>query len=691
MFPKRPNAQRVWGKRWLRAMAAPRDGEIQLESIPVNLAAAEGEGKLRKFSMVAYTGQKMNVAGFWDAPVVIDLNGMKKGNGKKPILLDHDPRQRVGHSEAVSVNGASMGVDGVISGASPAAEEVSLSSANGFPWQASVGLMVSEVTFVKEGKSVTVNGQHHEGPVYVARKSTLKEVSFVTMGADDHTSAKVAASAKLREQNMNEFEKWLQAMELDAATLTEAQAKALKAKFDAEVAAKNPTTSPVTPPAATPLQASEPSAEDVVKVRRQALAAEEKRVAAILKAAEQHPEIRAQAIAEGWTDVQTELAVIKAERAKPPAIHSSSTPLEGIVVEAALAQAGGMQNLDKRFKPEVLEAAHKQYQGRISLQEILLQAARQSGYSYHSPHQAIRGNLKDVLKAAFSTISLPGILSNTANKSLLDGFTYAEQAWRAISSVSSANDFKQMSRYRLTDNMVFEKVGKSGEIKHGTVGEETFTNQVETYGKMLSITREDIINDDLGALTAVPRLLGTGAGDALNDVFWADWLDDASFFSTGNANYITGAGTTLQISQLDALNLKFAKQTKPNGKPLGMTPSILLVPPELWATALELMQSTTINTGGAATATQVPNKNIWAGRFQVVMSAYLTSATAWYLLADPMRLSAIEVAFLNGVQSPTVENAEADFNKLGIQMRAYMDFGTGKQDYRAAAKSKGAT
>ncbi len=664
--------------------------EIKLESIPVDLAAAEGESKLRKFSMTAYTGQKMTVSGFWDAPVVVDLNGMLKGNGKKPILLDHDPRQRVGHSETVSVNGSNMSVEGIISGASPAAQEVSLSSANGFPWQASVGLMVSQVTFVKEGKQVTVNGQQHEGPVYVARKSTLKEVSFVTMGADDHTSAKVAASAKQREVSM-EFSKWLEAMGFDAQSLSDQQAKGLQAKFDAEQKANTPEAK-TEAPAETVVQAAAPTVEETVKKHREAIAAEESRVAAIAKIAEKFPEIRAQAIKEGWDDTKTEVAVLRAERPTGPAIHSKSGGnVPALVIEAALCQKGKLNDAEKRFDDKTLQAAHDAYKGEVRLGQILLDAAYQNGYS-GSPTKGITpGNLREVLQASFSTVSLPGIFSNTANKFLLEGFNYAEQAWTSISSRRSVNDFKQVTSYRLTDDMKFELIPKGGEIPHGKLGEESFTNQVKTWGKMFSLTREDIINDDLSALNAVPRLLGTGAGDALNERFWTVWQDDASFFSSGNNNYITGAGTTLQVSQLNALNLKFMKQTKPNGRPLGLTPTILLVPPELWGTALELMTSTNFNTGGAATDTKVPDRNIWANRFQIVVSAYLTSATAWWLLSDPQRLSAIEVAFLNGVTSPTTDTAEVDFNKLGIQMRAYMDFDMSKQDYRAGAKSKGAS
>jgi hypothetical protein len=90
------------------------------------------------------------------------------------------------------------------------------------------------------------------------------------------------------------------------------------------------------------------------------------------------------------------------------------------------------------------------------------------------------------------------------------------------------------------------------------------------------------------------------------------------------------------------------------------------------------------------------NANPHLGKFEVVSSVYLSNASftgasskAWYLLADPNRLPSIEVAFLNGVDRPTVEKTDADFNTLGIQFRGYIDFGVREQDFRGALKMKG--
>ena len=106
-------------------------------------------------------------------------------------------------------------------------------------------------------------------------------------------------------------------------------------------------------------------------------------------------------------------------------------------------------------------------------------------------------------------------------------------------------------------------------------------------------------------------------------------------------------------------------------------------------TALQVNETTTANK-------PKPANNPHVGKFDVVSSVYLANASftnasskAWYLLADPNRLPAIEVAFLNGIDRPTVEKTDADFNTLGILFRGFIDFGVREQDWRGGLLVKG--
>ncbi len=298
------------------------------------------------------------------------------------------------------------------------------------------------------------------------------------------------------------------------------------------------------------------------------------------------------------------------------------------------------------------------------------------------------------LQAGFSTIDIGGILSNVTNKFLLEGFFSVERTWRNITAVRNVSDFKTVTSYRLVGKDQYEKVAPGGELKHGTLGEQAYTNKAETYGLILAIDRRDIINDDLGAITTVPRKLGRGSGLKINDVFWSIFMNNAAFFTAGNNNYLTGADTALGIDGLTKAEVAFNNLVDPDGKPLGVMPQVILVPTALSAMGTMLFKSLEFRDTTANTKTPVANPH--QGKFRVEVSRYLSntqytgfSDKAWYLLADPTDLPVIEVAFLNGQESPTIETADADFNMLGVQMRGYHDFGVNLQEPRGGVKSKG--
>jgi hypothetical protein len=260
--------------------------------------------------------------------------------------------------------------------------------------------------------------------------------------------------------------------------------------------------------------------------------------------------------------------------------------------------------------------------------------------------------------------------------------------------VRNVSDFKTVTSYRLIGKDQYELVAPGGELKHGTLGNEQYTNKADTYGLVLSIDRRDIINDDLGAITTVPRKLGRGSGLKINDVFWTTFLNNGAFFTVGNKNFLSGAATALSIDGLTGAEVAFMDQVDSDGKPIGIMPAILLVPTALSAIGSQLFKSLELRDTTANSKFPVANPH--QGKFRVEVSRYLAnaaytgnSAKAHYLLADPNDLPVIEVAFLNGQESPTIETTEADFNVLGIQSRGYHDFGVALQDFKGGVKSKG--
>ncbi len=644
---------------------------------------AMGEGKpgLPRFNLVAYTGAAMRLAG-WRFPVVVDLAGLAIPSQMRPIRLGHDASMGVGHTESIRVENGQLVASGTVSRDTATAREVVASSRNGFPWQASIGASAEESEFVRDNQNVIVNGKEFSGPLNVVRKATLGEISFVDLGADGQTSASVAAEAITHEEITT--------------VPKENQTGASENTSEPPVAAAATVTQET--PTHPPIERVNPQPNTAAALRAEAVA-ESERIAAIRRiCGSAYPQIELEAIRDGWDITRCELGVMRAERPTVPnVIIAVQTVLDNTMLEAACAQTAKLQGVEKHYPSEALEAAAKRFRGGISMQEILLEAAWANGYSgrnFRDSRAVLHAAFGPSIQAGFSSVDIGGILANVANKFLLEGFFSVEQTWRNICSVRNVNDFKTVSSYRLVGKDQYEVIAPGGQIKQGTLGNEKYTNQANSYGLMLSIDRRDIINDDLGAITTVPRKFGRGSGLKINDVFWTAFLNNPTFFSANNKNYLTGVDTVLGIDGLTKAEVAFMDQVDTDNKPIGVMPAIMLVPTSLSALGSQLFRSTDIRDTTANN--KYPISNPHQGKFRVEVSRYLAnsaytgnSAKAWYLLAAPADLPVIEVAFLNGQESPIIETAEADFNVLGIQMRGYHDFGVALQDPRAAIKSKG--
>jgi len=620
--------------------------KITIDSGVEFLRAADGESAAgpKKFRIVAYTGAPIR-QGWSREPVIIDMAGMQLP-ATVPVVLGHDySLGSILGQGTPKLEGGQLIVEGEILARNGNADQVAALAEAGYQFQASVGADVRRHQKFDADVATTVNGAAHVGPLRVVKASSLREVSFVTLGADSQTSVAIAA-----EEAAEEFP-----MAHDANS-TPDQATA-KSEAPAIVAGGAPINESL------PVNAKGGDGASLGD-NQPAMDALRKQIVA---------------------DIRAELlGGVRNERPTAPAVHVvANVAPTAEVIEASFALQGGLPGAEQTYDAKVLEAAHKARR-ELSLGEVIVQAAVANGYD--GPRRLNASTLRPILAAAWATHSISGILSNTANKFLLAGFNGVESAWRSISSVRSVNDFKTLTSYRLNGGFKFDKVANGGELKNAAASEESRTISAETYGIMTSVTRTDLINDDLSALTAVPQRIGRGGALKLNDVFWADFVNDGEFFTSGRNNLSAGS-LALSLANLKALATKFRKLKDPDGNPVAVEPRILLVPPDLELTAAEIMGSSLL-VGGSSAA---PDRNVLAGRYQVVSSVYLTNTTDYYLLASPADMPVMEVAFLNGVQSPIVETAEADFNTLGVQMRGYFDFGVAKAEYLAGVKCDSAT
>lgn len=420
----------------------------------------------------------------------------------------------------------------------------------------------------------------------------------------------------------------------------------------------------------------------------------------------------ADAIESKMSQTDFELALLRSIRTRVGTFATQShRDINDEVFEAALAMQTSLPNIEKHYSEQTLSAVDKHGLRSFGLQELLIRIACQNGYVARPAERIGVGNIRTVLEycfppatarlaASFSTINLPGILGNIANKELLAGYMEEDQTWREISSIKSVNNFFQHTSYRMLDNLEYELLPPGGMISHGTLDQESYTRQVKTYARMISLERTQIINDDLGAFDDLRTRIGRGAAKKFNNIFWAAFINNSSFFTTARTNYLEGATTNLGGDGVGlGLTLtKYRKMTSPAAdglKRVGQSmsrPTIILVPPELEIIARQLNVSANFVTGANAT---IPGSNVFVNLFRPVVQSRLSdsaftgnSATAFYLFGDDLK--PMVVSFLNGRQTPTVESADADFNVLGIQFRGYHDFGSDQAEYLSGTKSKGA-
>lgn len=698
------------------AKSTKRDAYISAPVVITASSAVAGQPvRPPRIDIVAYNGGELLVDGF-DLPVVIDFAGAQIP-ATLPLNVDHcqDLGSLLGSGQTVLANN-SLSITGTITADNAKSREVvRLATQEAFPWQASIKAIVLSSRRIPPGQQFTANGRTFTGPMIHAIESQVTHCAVLGEGADQTSFVSIAAKAAqkvLKGSAAMTFEEWVAKMGLDPATLAPELVAILKPKYDAEYPAMpaEGAAAPVAPVAAAsgepekppvPVAAASASSSQSVLLAagRKIQADEVRRVAAIQAKAKGFPLIEAKAIEEGWTADKTELEVYKQNRGQGPAIHVKTFDSSPKVLEAAFCQGGKLRNIEKHFDARTLDTAYTQYRGAVSMQRVLIEAAMRNG-EHVPPGRLAASSLGRVLRAAFSTGDLSGTLSNVANKFLLDGYNSTagmEKARKISGTPKSVADFKENKSFRMIDGGDFEELSPTGKIAHGTLSEESFANQAKTRAKMYKITRTDLINDDLGTFDQLRAMIGMGSARTFLKGFWTEFLADLStFYTVARLNYQEGAATALSSAALTTALTLFRKQQTPQGTDLDLEPKYLLCPPELEGTADELYTSRTLVYGGGSASKQ-PSDNTHAGKYEPVVVSQLSntnitgnSTKHWWLLPEPMvGMRVIEVCYLDGVESPTVETSDADFDELGIQMRGYLDYGFRKQEYKSAVRSKG--
>lgn len=296
-----------------------------------------------------------------------------------------------------------------------------------------------------------------------------------------------------------------------------------------------------------------------------------------------------------------------------------------------------------------------------------------------------------VIHAAMTTSDFPSLLSGTANKFLRDGYEFSSNGFVQFTAEREVPDFKPNTLVNLSEAPGLQTVPERGEYRHGYMTDSASTFQLETSGKIISLTRQMLVNDDLSAFTTIPRAFGASARRLEADKVYAKLTANAAlgdgvalFHATHN-----NLGTAAAIS-VNSLGLARAAMRKHKGIGglgyLDVQPRYLIVPVALETTAEQLLASLVD-----------PSKSNDTGNAAFIRGLTLIadprldddSAVSWYLAADPKQVEGILRAYLQGEQRPHLEE-EISFKTDAISYKVRLDFAAGVVDYRALYKNPGA-
>ncbi len=340
-----------------------------------------------------------------------------------------------------------------------------------------------------------------------------------------------------------------------------------------------------------------------------------------------------------------------------------------------------------RYSPTLfqLEDAARQYRG-MTLLELARESLGNAGVN-------TRGLSRDEVatRALHSTSDFPEILSAVTNKTLRQAYEAYPRTFMLFCRQVLATDFKAMHRVQLGEAPQLLEVGESGEFKRGTLGESKESYKVKTYGRVVAITRQVLINDDLDAFTRIPAMYGNSIAQLESDVVWGiitanpAMADGTALFHANHRN-LAGTGAALDVTSVGAARAAMAKQTGLDKKTvLNIRPAFLIVPASLELKAEQLVAQ---NLVPAQSGNVVPQSiRTLAPISEPRLDA--ASETGWYLAASPNQIDTIEYAYLEGQQGAYIETRNG-FDVDGVEIKCRLDFGAKAIDWRGLYKNPGA-
>lgn len=563
-------------------------------------------------------------------------------------------------------------------------------------WQDVRGGIIRNVSVGYAVRAYEIREEEGTVPVWTAVDWQPLELSAVPIGADGAAGFRSQPSPTLCRLLRQEPPSISTEKDPIMTDVTPAAAETERVEPQADVPAA-PVEVPAAPPSVQEARVQPPAeivtrsapTEPVIKPE-QILAQERSRISGIYEAARKlHVD---QTLADDLVKRGTSLAearghLIDAAAAKDAALETRPHIRAGDLDSSETRRSAVEAALLHRFEPGKfrLTDAAREWRG-LSLIEMARSFLEAEG-------TRVKGMGRDEIatRALHTGSDFPQILAGVTNRTLRDAYEAAPRTYQSIARRATVADFKSVQRLQLGEAPQLEKVNEAGEFKRGSIGEAKETYRVETYGKVVGITRQVLINDDLDAFTRVPSLFGTAAATLESDVVWSIFTanlamaDGKTLFHAGHSN-LAGTGTALDVANLAKARTAMSKQTGLDGKTvLNIRPAFLVVPTSLELAAEQLLAQNIAPTkvGDVVPATIRSLSVVSEPRLDPA-----SGAVPWYLVASPAAIDTIEYAFLEGQDGVFIET-RMGFDVDGVEIKARLDFGAKAIDWRGLYKNPG--
>ncbi|MEW8288785.1 MAG: head maturation protease, ClpP-related [Candidatus Thiodiazotropha endolucinida] len=300
----------------------------------------------------------------------------------------------------------------------------------------------------------------------------------------------------------------------------------------------------------------------------------------------------------------------------------------------------------------------------------------------------------EVVRAAMTTSDFPELLSGLAEKSLMIGYESEPATHRQWTREVEIPDFKPTKRVALSETPELLEVPEHGSYEDGSLSERAEGYKLDTFGRILRLTRQSLINDDMSAFTRIPVAFGQSAARKEADLVY-QLLTSNPNMSDGNAlfsaahNNLAGTGAPLSVETLSTARMAMRGQKGPNGGYLNAVPRFLIVPASMESEALVLLANEHLER--VVNNDTVRSGISWVKSLELVVEPRLDdhSSTAWYLAASHSQVDTVEVAHLAGQRGVFTEE-DTEFTTDMYRIKARLDYGCQVIDWIGMYQNSGA-